>query len=534
MKKARLLPAAPHCAALRAAGLLVCCVPLVLRLAAASNPPSTDEGYYALHAMLAHQHLTAGEGLPPYGPLHLYPLLCSFVFSWNINHLIALRICDLAVSLVLARQWFRLLEEESGSLPLGLGLAVLCVFAFNQPLFVQHGFKNSLSISFVFLLTALRLGLKADSPSPGLFIRCGALTALAVLFREALAPFAVLGAIGAAAAHGRRAAFGYLAGGLGLASVLLFFLAAARGGFGTLVDAYATFFAMAREAGRFTANIFFGFPLSLEAIAFLAPVGAALLVGLVLCAIRGKRSMPHMPRLLFWAALALAPLPEILSKDGYAYHYATCLFGLSGLAACCLRVWREVRPRPTLAVGVAALAAAALLAVPQAWSPARRLPAALRALAVMLPSTRWPEDMTERSNYLLMARAVREAATPGDTLLVSGCYFVLHPLTGLLPPRLANHQFDPGLLALAKGLSPEDLRVELEKERPDILVLSHRAGLGTDTVARSLALMPEYAKTADIPLDPGKDYGAFSASVLARRKSASPAAPPVSTLEEGR
>lgn len=83
------------------AGLLVCCVPIALRLAAIDAFPSTDEGYYAFHAMLAHDGLSHSGHLYPLGPLHLYPLLASFVFSLEVNSFIGLRLCDMAVAVLI-------------------------------------------------------------------------------------------------------------------------------------------------------------------------------------------------------------------------------------------------------------------------------------------------------------------------------------------------------------------------------------------------------------------------------------------------
>jgi len=475
------------------AGLGVVCVPLIMRLLVICNPPATDEGYYAFHAMLAHHWLTAHGGLPPLGPLHLYPLLCSFVFSWNINHLIALRLCDLLIAMAVAWQWFHLLREESGSLVAGLCLGVLSVLAFNHPLFIQNGFKNPLSIAFLFLIPALRLGLKTNGKDKRTLFLSGALVAVAILFREALAPVAVIGFFGVLAAYGRRSAAAYALGGISTAFVLLACLAVARGGLGNILEAYAQFSAMARGiSGGYTT--FAALNVIGTELAFLAPLGGALLLGL-LVSVATKRIF--WPRLLFWMALALAPLPEILSKGASPYHYSISLLGLSGLTACLWRPWQSKAPKLSRLAWILILFSCLWL-FPQRHGLPQRLETAARRLPLLLSSAAWPEEMVQQSNYLLMAKAIKDAAPPDATLLISGYYHVLYPLSGLLPPPTDNHLFDLGAYARVKKFSFEELSAKIQSERPTVIVLSQRPETGADILEKALSLLPEYKKAAEI------------------------------------
>jgi hypothetical protein len=495
------------------AGLLVCCVPLVMRLAVIDAFPSTDEGYYAFHAMLAHDGLGNSGRLYPLGPLHLYPLLCSFVFSWEINPIIALRLCDMVVAALLAWQWFRLMEQESESLLAGFCIALAVVFAFNLPVFAQHGFKNSLSISFIFFIAALRVGLGNQEKTAQTWLICGLLTAIGVFFREALLPFAAVGFVGIWVAHGRRAAVFYATGGFVSVLLMLAALALARGGLGNIIEAYSTFGAMARESGRFNAPNLMALKSSLKSVAFLTP----LLLGCVFVAVRSK--IPHGHRVLFWGAVAVVPLLEVLTKGGWPYHFATCLLGLSGLTACLFCVGGKSAPRVALCAVVTVFAVSLFFALPQAKDASRNAGQALRRLPERLLQADFPADMVSQSNYLLMAQAVKNAAKSGDTLMTSGHYHVLYPLTGLLPPKTDNHLFDLGLLALARQLSPDALHVRILLESPDFIVLSQRSGTGADVLEQALSLLPQYQRIAEIPIDSTKDYGGFSGIVYAKNKS---------------
>ena len=495
------------------AGLFVCCVLIIMRLAAICSFPSTDEGYYSFHAMLAHDALSSSGSLYPLGPLHIYPIILSFVFSWDINHIIALRLCDLVVAVLMVWQWFRLMEQESDCLWMGFFLALLAVFAFNLPIFVQHGFKNSLSVSFIFLIAALRIGLNDNDKTMQTWLVCGVLTAIAVLFREALLPFAAIGFLGIFAAHGRRAALFYVVGGLVSALLVVACLAIARGGISNIFEAYSTFSAMARESGRLTAQSLSSLKNSLSSVSFLAPVGVLLLLGGLFTAVRDK--VLHR-RVLFWVAIAAAPLFEVLTKGGYPYHYSTCLLGLSGLTACLFCSCRKFAPRATPCAAMMAFVVSLFLAFPQATNIPRNAAETLRRLPGMLAQTSWPTEMISQSNYLQMAQAIMAVAKPGDTLMTSGHYHLLYPLTGLLPPKTNNHLFDLGLLALGRKLSPDSLRIRVLAENSDVIVLSYRPGTGADILEKALALLPQYKKVAEIPIDSTKDYGEFSGSVFVK------------------
>lgn len=490
-----------------------------MRLATICGFPSTDEGYYAFSSMLAHDALSTHGSLYPLGPMHLYPLLLSFVFSWDINHIIALRLCDLVVSMLVAWQWFRLLEQESGNLRVGFFLAFCAVFAFNHPFFVDKGFRNSIGIAFFFLIMALRIGTNDNAKTMWSWLACGALAAVAALFREALAPFAVVGFLGILAAYGWRASLCYVVGGIVPAFLVVACLAVARGGLVNIIDAYSEFAAMSMEVARLDAASWlpptiWSLRLIRRNITFLAPIAGALLLGAALAATLEKATCK---RFLFWIAIAAAPILEILTKAVAPYHYSACLLGLSGLAACVFHVCRKLTPRATAFATITVFASTLFLMLLQtivdmSW----RVNENLRRLPAMLAQTSWPDDMVAGSNYLLMAKAVREVAHPGDTLMTTGHYFLLYPLTGLLPPKTDNHLFDPGLLALARKLSPDALQSRVMTENPNIIVLSHRLDTGANILEQALASLPQYKKVAEVPKVPAKDYGTFSGSIYVK------------------
>lgn len=496
-------------------GLSVCVVAALLRLACVIDYPSTDEGFYALHAMLAHTTIAAGEGLPPLGVLHLYPILCSFVFSWDINHIMALRLCDMVVACLVAWQLFRLTCQESGSLFAGTLIALVFCFAINQPLFIQSGFKNSGFIAWLCLLPAIRMGLAARPEHCRTFFFCGALTCLGIFFRESFAPLALVGFIAAWAAKGRTPALLYAAGGILTALTVAAAIVALRGGVDNIIEAYAMFSAMAVALGAKTANTLYYVKASLQECRFLAPLLAATVLFVVLGF--GKKEIAFGP-LLFRLAICFAPLAEVVTKGGYGYHFSFCLYGLAVLSAYVFRRLPEgmsIRKSVACCGMCSSLLWAFALA---AWLP-QRVAHALPQAAHMLPQQKWPQHMIDTSNYLLMAKAVADNSRRGESLQISGCYHLLHVLTlNPPPPDKSDHLSDIGLYAVVKSLTAAEVRTHLALHAPKVLVLSERSGFNVEVVQEALRDMPEYTEAAYVGESNTRHYGGFTGKVFVRNE----------------
>ena len=498
-------------------GLLVVASAVALRLSVITGLPFTDEGFYAWLSMMTHRSLAAGEGLPPINVLALYPTLLSFVFSWSINHIIALRLCDLLVAALVAWQLFRLTSQESGNALVGGLIAFIFTVALNLPIFINSGFKNAAFAAWLFLLPALRLGLRAEREEARTFFLCGLLACIGFFCRESTAPLSLVGFIAILAARGRRCALSYAAGGGLMAVAIIALFAYARGGLGNIIEAYAQFYSMQMKLIAPAVNTFKNFKITAKEIIFLAPAAAAILIaGALGAAAKDLRKA----RIFFWLAVSLAPLTEILFKGGYPYHFSFAFYGLSGLAAYTGRSWQTPRPwlRPSLLFigllwGVSLILGLGLLA--QARGPARR---AIPAITRMLPEQTWPAEMLNTSNYLMMADAIIRNSSPDDTLEVSGCYYLLYALTlRFPPPDKTNHLFDLGFHAIANDLSAEDMRRYLENNQTNIVVLSGRSGLDVEVVKNALEGMPQYHMREYVGWSAERHYGGFTGAIYVRR-----------------
>ncbi|MDR2626182.1 MAG: hypothetical protein LBC37_07610, partial [Zoogloeaceae bacterium] len=123
--------------------------------------PVTDDGYYAYVAQQIHYSFANGQGIPDVGGLSLYPMLCSWVFSLQYNPFISLRLIDLCVAIAMAFLLYRVLARICNS---NIGAALITLvftFTFNQLVFIDGGFKNSIIVAFVPLLLALYIGIGA-------------------------------------------------------------------------------------------------------------------------------------------------------------------------------------------------------------------------------------------------------------------------------------------------------------------------------------------------------------------------------------
>jgi len=126
----------------------------------------------------------------------------------------------------------------------------------------------------------------------------------------------------------------------------------------------------------------------------------------------------------------------------------------------------------------------------------------------------WPAAAIARSNYLLLAEALREAAPPEGTVSVTTAMLALFPLSGLSPPG-------PGLadlnsVALREAADAQSLRAIVRACPPDVIMFSTRELPGRATVAEAMRGMPEYQPVARVETSRERDYGSFGGTIYRR------------------
>lgn len=497
-----------------AIAILAVALPRVLVVGAL---PATDEGFYAFYAQIMHASLAAGRGLPDTGPLMFYPMLVNWVFEFDFNSIIALRMVDMLVAIAAGYALFRVIEVESRSRVGAMLITPIFLLSMNLPVFIQHGFKNSIHAAYVPLFAALWLGLTAV---PGVSLRrwlgIGALLSIAGLMRETFLPLVGLGAIAVLVGFGPRAFARVIAGGAGAGLLIVGVILAARGGISAAIEGYRdagiVYGALADKRVEFFIN--FGGEAIREARVALIVAGAGLIVTLVR-SLRGSKTT-SVPKLGFWLAAASLPLIEPASKIGFPYHFAVCLPGLAGLAAL---GWRNAceggaidrNMSKALASGAMGLAlliliATRLIAIGAAWPQTRE------ALATF-KSGEWPASFTDKTNYLLAAQAIRRATPHGGTVAVSGFMYSLYPLTRHLPPAPELANLSATLIKL--DLSSPRLRETLLRCPPDVLMTTTRNDWpGASELITAVRDTGIYEQVAEVQTANDRAYGTFGGLVF--------------------
>jgi len=498
-----------------ALGLFVCCIPIIMRLAVICKPPFTDDGFYALHSMLNYDAITKEGKLLPLGVLQIYPILSSFIFAFDINHMLALRLLDMAIACIMAWLAYRLITQESDSVYVGFFISSMFVLAMNQELFIQRGFKNSIFVALVFLFISLRKGLENKLNSQNTWIVCGVFVGISICFREAFITFAIVGFFSILFSYGLRSSLSFVFGSVISIAIIISILAIGRGGFWNIVEAYSMFSSAAQISGKLASNSMLWFELTGKEINFLMPAFFLFVLGLVIGFFRKKVTL--LP-VTFWLAVSVAPLPEIVAKGGYGYHFAVCLVGLSGLFAYTFRAWK-INHSLLSSFAVFIVFVITFLLAFSRLPHGHTLVTNIAYLISHVPQKDWPAEQVYSSHYLLTADTIRRLSKPNDTLETSGINFNVFVPSGLLPPLWSNnHLFDLGMTALAKNWSAYQLAEQIKINKTNIIFVSDRPGFGAEILKDAMLLLPEYTMAAYIPVDPSKDYGGFSGGIYMRQK----------------
>lgn len=478
--------------------------------------PTSDEGFYAYYAQAIQASLTAGRGLPDTGTLMLYPLLVNWVFSLNINSLVALRLVDMLVALLSGYALYRIIEVESRSRVGAMLIAGLFLFTMNQPAFIQYGFKNSIYAAYLPLFAALGLGLTADAREATCrWMGIGALLSLAVLLRETFLPFMVVGSLAVLASHGVRRFGQLILGAVGAGLLTVSVILAARGSIVGVYDGYRDASLLFAAVADKRVELFFSSGRQALSEAILPVIVAS--IGLIVTLIRSRsdKRITSWSKLGFWLAVTLVPLIEPALKIGFPYHFGVCLVGMAGLT--CLG-WRNVSERSSsiiwkyLTIGVLGIVLPVqiiprLATLEAFWHQSREV------LASSFKSRYWPANLTEKTNYLLAAKIIRQVTPPGGTVSISGFMYTLYPLTGYLPPKPEFANLSATMIKL--GLSTSRLREMLLRCPPDVLMTTVRTEWpGASELLAAVRETGIYEQIADIPVSNDRAYGSFGGGVF--------------------
>ena len=489
--------------------LLVIFLTLFLRLLLIGGPPTTDEGIYAFNAFYIHLNPESNSLIPNKGILSLYAATTSWVFSFDLNHLITLRLIDAVIASIAGLLLYITIKNECQNKKLGLLISLGFIYLMNDPVFIQYGYKNSIVLATIPLLCAFIVGQNNKVLSPKHVFITGALVACAVLLREPFVVFAILGFFASYTRWGLRGSIYYVLGGLLSGFAIILFVCLLRQDNGLeLIKAYSDTQSLYADmsTGKHVRSMH-----SL-AIYFKHTYGIFLNLGLLLLALVWSKQRSSFKRYAFWISLSFAPLVEPVLKNGFPYHFAVTLLGLSGLVGLLVKDTAEVFNQSKFKkIAIYAMTSIFLVStLPLTFAYANNYHRYFHNSAKQLLDD-WSEKTKQQSNVLVIADYLKKHAKKTDTLSVNGNLLGLIPLTQLPPPNyeLSNLNY----VLLLNGQSKEILYNKLLQCPADWVVLTTLGGGKLNRIKETLTSIPQYKKMIYIPPKSSNHYGYVDAEI---------------------
>ena len=429
--------------------------------------PSTDQGLYAFWSQINYAYLSQGKGLVDFGTLMLYPALTSWVFSFDGNHIMLLRLFDLFIAVIASIIFFYVIKKESGgSSVIATILSIAALSVMNHKVFISSGFNNQFFAAYIPLFIAYLMS-QSEIKNKYSWFYIGGLLSLAVLLRETLLPFFIVAGASILYAHGKKITIDFSLGAACVGFpilVLIFFL---RGDFFGLFTQYI-----------FSNNYVYSYydPFKFEyflrnflgSIKIFWFIASAAFLTLLLSIKFEKKG-----KVLFWVLIALVPLIEPLLKVGFPYHFSVCILGLTGLIAYGCSYLPKINTNRNIKYLMTIFLIASLYSAYPSYSDSNipRIKAVIQDLG-QIRNKKFESGANEYSQYLTIAAKINENYSMGSTLASSGLMHVIYPLTGLLPPSRGFADMAELLFDLDFN---EDIFIEkLKKSSPDIILCSQR------------------------------------------------------------
>ena len=478
-----------------------------LRLQLFSGLPSTDDGYYVFASQFYYNNLTNSLDIKDM-PLHLFPLVTSWVYSLDVNQYVSLRLIDGLVAIFTSIILFKVILKESNSTLFTVILMSTLLILMNGLENIGYGFRNSIWAAYLPLFSALLVWQNASTEDKYSFYLIGGLVSLGILLREPFLPFFLLAGIAILIGYGWRVLVKYLIGSALLGFSVLGFMLMLRGwDLLGLIESYLYIGGGLSNYKNLSSDFFNFFGLSsVKSNWFIYITASVSIIYLIKLNSTNKKSV-STNRFYFWLGVVLLPILEPMMKIGMEYHFANCLPGLAGLSAMGWKYMSNQESERTKAISITVIGLISLFMI---------LPTIDRTLIKSsyiygpVDAIKWAKasdsfrgaQMIERSQYLKVAAKVYGLSREDSTLAVSGFWQPIYPLTGLLPPIFKLSQLRS--LYLEYNYDDDKIIEVIKKYQPTIIVSSKNAWRGEDDIPGIIEKTNLYEKVDSVDSVPRK------------------------------
>ncbi|MDC6484632.1 hypothetical protein PQZ09_01695 [Methylophilaceae bacterium] len=485
-----------------------------LRLQVIGYPPASDSGIYTFVSQWIYNAISQDIAIKD-SKLFLYQFMTAWVYGFEVNQIILLRIIDGAIAIVASIVLIKVILKESGSKLFTIILIIPLLIVMHDLSYVIYGFRNSIWAAYLPLFTALLVSQKLSKRDNLSFYIIGALISLGVLLREPFLPFFLLSLIAIFIGYGRRASLKYLIGSAILVFVVLGFILMFREwDLKNLIDRYIFHVAAYQDYKEMGLTLKSGALHLIQTGWFVCIIALVSVFYFIRLKIIRKKSVA-MNRFYFWILVALIPLLEPIFKLGFHYHYSNCLIGLAGLSAMgwkylSLQESNRIKKISILVFGLMSL----FIILPTVNSKVinkNSIVSPLDAIIVASNSESFRHSQAiESSQYLTLAAKIYSLSKEDSTLVVTGGMQVLYPLTELLPPTYELSWLR--YLYVKVNFDENRLIKIIEKYRPTLIVTTDWYA-GEAKMSSIIDKINIYEKVAVVPVNSKKTYGWKSGTI---------------------
>jgi len=490
-----------------------------LRLQLFSGLPGSDGGFYTFASQWIFNAVTQDIVIKD-APLYLYQFITSWVYGFEVNQFILLRLIDGAVAVAASVVLFKIILKESGSNIFTIILMAPLLIIMNDIQYVAYGFRNSIWAAYLLLFSALLVWQNSTKNDKYSFYLIGGLVSLGVLLREPFLLFFLLAGISIYISYGRKELFKYLIGSAVIGFSVMIFMMMFRGwDLQNLIYTYTTFgryFHDLEGVPRLT--LMSGVFLLIQKGWFICILSLISIIYLIQLYFSDKKSV-GINRFYLWVMVTLIPLIEPILKLPFEYHYSICLPGLAGLSAMGWKYLSLHQSKQTIKLSTPLIGVMSLFVIfPVVNSTI------IKSERIYLPSDamKWASSFDafrssntiEKNQYSKIAAKVYEHSREDSTLSTSGVMQVLYPLTELLPPTFELSRLR--LLHIKYNFDDDKLIKRIMKYRPTIIVTTDWTP-GERILTEIIDKIDIYEKVSTIPLDPKINYG-WKSGIIYRLK----------------